>query len=185
MRWYQICKWILNSWKGDIVCIIIIMPSQACDEDSHCQHRYPISGMMLHCAFHVLKCPLNPRFYETDENQNKIHTWLRKSHRQRSQPAAAQGSYRLSSQCHPSSPKNCQELVARGEVVTSSWGLSRWLGGCVLPEILTGGPALLCTWKHITAFPKCAGFLPSVLWQRLTWGWWDLPSYCLWGPGYF
>lgn len=46
-------------------------------ETPHGQHRYPISGTMLHRAFHVLKCPLRLRFYEADENQNKTHTWLR------------------------------------------------------------------------------------------------------------
>lgn len=54
---------------------------QLFDEDIYaCQGKYLISGMNLYCSFHVLKCPLNLKFYDSDETralpENKIYIWL-------------------------------------------------------------------------------------------------------------
>lgn len=54
---------------------------QLVDEDIYtCQRKYLTLGIRLYCSFHVLKCPLSLKFYDSEETialpDNKIHTWL-------------------------------------------------------------------------------------------------------------
>lgn len=53
--------------------------NQLFDEDILVSEKF--SGMKLDCSFCVLKCPLNLKFYDSDETtalpENKIRTWLR------------------------------------------------------------------------------------------------------------
>lgn len=85
--------------------------------------------MGLNYFFCALKCPLNLKFYDSDETialpENKIHTWLGSKHSLESTSGplemlqdpqdSATGAF---------SPESCQQLVTQTEAMTSK-GLSR------------------------------------------------------------
>ena len=94
--------------------------------------------MKRNCSFRVLKCPLNLKFYDSDETvtlpENKIRTWLR-SQQSLASATGCPGTQNTSGRCSwHVQPKTRQELAAQTKVVTSKRFVQSACGGCVTPD---------------------------------------------------
>ena len=144
--------------------------------------------MKRNFSFRVLKCPLNLKFYDSDETitlpENKIHTWLR-SQQFLASATGCPGRQNTSGPCSwRIQPKTRQEFAAQTKVVTSKRFVQSAHGGYVTPDSITGRKSSAWTWNKIllssaTQSPLLFCSLVQAIHQR----WWDLASCCLWSSG--
>lgn len=112
--------------------------------------------MKRNCSFRVLKCPLNLKFYDSDETvtlpENKIRTWLR-SQQSLASATGCPGRQNTSGRCSwHVQPKTRQELAAQTKVVTSKRFVQSACGGCVTPDNITGRKSSALNLKQEMAF---------------------------------